>query len=1080
MKKRMILFVVGLLVSIGLSTAQVTNVSGVVVSVEDGEPVIGASVLVNGTEARAITDLDGKFCIPDVPPSAETLVVSYIGMRTMEVRIKPEPMRIELESDSELLDEVVVTAQGLRRQKRSLGYATQEIKSADLTSVAQQGLNNAIAGKVAGVRFVGGSGAKFDEGTIVIRGATTLTNGAGTKPLYVVDGVIAEAAAVNMNDVESINVLKGPAATALYGVLGGNGAVVITTRSGHEGEPSQRIDISNTLSWTTAYSHARLQKEYGGGTLGADGQLPTYHWREGDPEYYRQFEGRRYYDYASDGSWGPRLDPTVEYMPAIAWDVTSPYFGVQDTWTDHLNLDDLFRTGLSDNTNVAFERSGKDHTSRVSFSNTTIRGVTPNSDAQRRYAGVKTAFTAMKNLRVSLDYKYTYKKNHNAAYEEYGGGQNPYSMMLQWGHTNVNLKQYRDYVRPDGTLRSWSIFSPTNLAAASQDCPAAIYNEINATNIRQFHILSGDLEYALPLGIKIGYRLTANLYNFRQVYNRSELVGLTAMHQQWQQQSADVYNQGRVTWSGNFLDGRLELSAAAFIESRDYHFEGMDVFTRDGLLIPGFYNTGNSGGVAGGSDASPDQIANVLNEYDHSNTRRQRTQSVFGTFTAGWNDTYFVDVSMRNDWNSTLPAYNNSYLYGGLSASVVASNWIKKAPWLNYWKLRGSLAQVGSSLDPYQLSDVYYFGYRYNGTASMYGNPTLIDRNIKPAITTSYEVGTEFSLFNDRVFGDINFYSRDTKNQIIRTTVGAASGYSARLTNAGLIRNRGYEVSLGVRPVKRADVEWTVEANIAHNENTLVELTPGMTRYRLDGMGFFSFLYSYAEVGKPMGALYVTRSWLTNDAGQMVLAPNANGDLMPQLDQSTEKYMGNVQPKLTGGLSTMLRVKDFTLRASMDYRVGGKLASITNMFMEGSGVSATTAGRNDRGGELRGAVAAGGGVRVDGVVANADGTYSPATAYVEASTYFQKLKQTLWGPYIYDASYVKMRELSLAYNVPKGVLKRLHLGLTAASLSFVATDPFLIYSKVPNIDPSEANGTMLESGQAVSTRSWGFTVSLTL
>lgn len=304
--------------SIGTATAQITKVSGVVVSAEDGEPIIGGTITVKGTTARAVTDIDGRFSLSDVPSSAETLVVSYVGMKTREVKIQSASMTVELEDDAAMLDDVVVTAQGLRRQKRSLGYATQEIKSADLTSVAQQGLNNAIAGKVAGVRFVGGSGAKFDEGAIVIRGTTSLTAGAGTSPIYVVDGVITEAAAVNMNDVESINVLKGPAATALYGVQGGNGAVVVTTRSGREGEPSQRIDISNTLSWTTAYSHARFQKEYGGGRLGADGELPTYHWREGDPVSYRQFDGRRYYDYASDMSWGPRFDSSLQYMPAVA------------------------------------------------------------------------------------------------------------------------------------------------------------------------------------------------------------------------------------------------------------------------------------------------------------------------------------------------------------------------------------------------------------------------------------------------------------------------------------------------------------------------------------------------------------------------------------------------------------------------------------------------------------------------------------------------------------------------------------------------------------------------------------------
>ena len=1085
MEKRLMTVVAAIAVSTSMAFAQ-TSISGTVVSNDDEEPIIGASIRIDGTKTGTVTDINGNFSLI-VPNKNSSLVISYLGMKTVTVKAV-NGMKVVLLSDSKNLDDVVVTAQGLKRQKRSLGYATQEIKSSDLTSVGQQGLNNALAGKVAGARFVGGSGAKFDEGKIVLRGTTSLSsdNGtaagaaAGSSPIYVVDGVITEAAAVNMNDVASVNVLKGPAATALCGVRGGNGAVIITTNNAKEGEAHQQINISNTLTWTTAYNHAKLQKEYGGGAYGADGELDVYHWKEGDPESYKQLDGKKYYDYADDCSWGPRFDSNIKYLPAIAWDETSPYFGQEDTWTSHLDMNDLFQTGVADNTNVSFERSGKDFSSRISLSNMNIKGVNPNSGAIRRYANIKTAFTPLKNLRVSFDYKYTYKKNHNAATEGYGTeSNNPYSDLLQWGQTNVNLKQYKNYTRPDGSFRTWNIKDYNDFTPAFHDSPYAVYNEINNTNTREFHVLAGDIEYSLPYNIKVGFKTTANLYNFYQLYNRAGLTGQTDIHKQWQRKSYDVYNQGRITWDDKFVNDRLSAQAAIFIENRNYHYEGMDVFTRDGLLLPGFFRTTNSYGLSGGDDASTDATTNEVGDYDKAYTRREKAQSLFGTVTLGWDDTYFVDASLRNDWNSTLPTDNNSYLYGGLSVAAVASNWFKQAKWLDYWKLRASFAQVGSALTPYRLSTVYNFGYRYGSTASMYGNPQLIDKNIKPTITTSYEIGTEFSVLGNRLWGDINYYSRDTKNQIISTTVGPASGYSSRLMNAGLIRNRGYEISLGGKPIKTKNYEWTIEANIAHNENKLVELAPGMTRYTLDGMSFYSYLYSYAEVGKPMGALYVTRSWQTNENGDIILKKNKAGNLMPQIDKTTEKYIGNMQPKLTGGFSTAVRVYDFTLRASCDFRVGGKFASVTNMWLEGSGLGSATAGTNDRGGEIRGDISENGGVRVDGVVANEDGTYSPATTYVEANTYFQGLKSTLWEPYVYDGSYIKMRELSLTYNMPKTLLNQLHIGLQSASIAFVATDPFLLYSKVKNVDPSETDGTLFEKGQAVSTRSWGFTVNLT-
>ena len=313
MEKRLMTFIAGVALSMGSALAQ-TSISGTVVSNEDEEPVIGASIRIDGTKTGTVTDVDGNFSLV-VPNKNSVLEISYLGMRTVKVKAV-NGMKVVLISDAKNLDDVVVTAQGLKRQKRSLGYATQEIKAADLTSVGQQGLNNALAGKVAGARFVGGSGAKFDEGKIVLRGTTSLSsdNGtstgaaAGSSPIYVVDGVITEAAAVNMNDVASVNVLKGPAATALYGVRGGNGAVIITTNNAKEGEAHQQINISNTLTWTTAYNHAKLQKEYGGGAYGADGELDTYHWKEGDPESYKQLDGKKYYDYADDCSWGPRFD----------------------------------------------------------------------------------------------------------------------------------------------------------------------------------------------------------------------------------------------------------------------------------------------------------------------------------------------------------------------------------------------------------------------------------------------------------------------------------------------------------------------------------------------------------------------------------------------------------------------------------------------------------------------------------------------------------------------------------------------------------------------------------------------------
>lgn len=390
-----------------MAWSQVRSVKGVVTSSEDGLPVVGASVLVSGTTMGSITDVDGKFSISKVPSSAETLTISYIGMRTKVVTITSEVLQIILDSDSKILDEVVVTAQGLTRQEKSLGYSIQKVDAEDLTIARQTDLNNALAGKVSGVRFLGSSGATFDGGRIVLRGTSSLTEAGGVEPIYVIDGIMSEDAnSVNMDDVESINVLKGPAATALYGSRGGNGAVIITTKGGSASNtPHTEINVSHTFSWEKMYDHYEMQNQYGGGYLGADTELPVFHYDANKhPSYLQALDGKAYYDYNNDASWGPAFN-NQQYLPAYAWDPDDPRFGQTTSWSPQMKLSDLFETGFTNTTNVAFSRSGRNFSTRVSFSNVSRQGITPNSDAARRYLSAKVQFKPIERLKITVDYK---------------------------------------------------------------------------------------------------------------------------------------------------------------------------------------------------------------------------------------------------------------------------------------------------------------------------------------------------------------------------------------------------------------------------------------------------------------------------------------------------------------------------------------------------------------------------------------------------------------------------------------------------------------------------------------------------
>jgi len=402
------------------------------------------------------------------------------------------------------------------------------------------------------------------------------------------------------------------------------------------------------------------------------------------------------------------------------------------------------------------------------------------------------------------------------------------------------------------------------------------------------------------------------------------------------------------------------------------------------------------------------------------------------------------------------------------------------ADWLNFWKIRGSVAQVGSTLNAYNIYPYYEVGTKAHGLTTMYEPTTQVNSAIKPTISTSYEVGTEFKLFGNRLFGDINFYRKDTKNDIISANVLPQSGYLYRKLNAGMVRNQGIEVMLGGTPVRTRDFEWTLSGNIAKNNNKLIRLAPDQTEYTIYWTKFYDAWYLKAIEGKPIGVISSGSRWATNDEGKPILQKGsaAWGDVRPTWERGVEKEVGNVQPDLTGGFSTSFRYKNLTFNASLDFSIGGQLVSWTNMWGNGSGVLASTAKVNNRGVNEREPVAVGGGVYMEGV--DSDG--NPLSGYVDAYRYYHYLAYYNCDNWVYDKTYVKLRELSVGYEIPSKVLKSLGIGLSKANVAFVATNPWLIYSACPNIDPSEIAGVeynYLEGGQALSTRSFGFTVNLT-
>lgn len=1073
--KRFRFFLTALLMVVSVAAFAQNNitVTGTVTDASTGEPLPGVAILVKGAPRGVIADNDGIYSI-SVAPDA-TLGFTTIGYKEAEIQVNGRTkIDVSLETDTESLDEVVVTAQGLTRKQKAIGYSAQKLDSEDITVTHSSDMANSLAGKIAGAQFWGKAGSTFDEGYIVLRGATSYDNAQGNAPIYVIDGAIVGASAINMEDVESINVLKGPSATALYGSRGANGAIIVTTKKAAEGRTS--LEFSHTTSLEMPYNHVNFNNLYGGGSTAASITAEAY--AEGadahdytSAEYlfrdYALGDGTYSMDYAFDENWGPRYDGKTMVRPAISWFETSPKYGKAEPWQAALNLNDVARNAWTNTTNVAFSKSAKDLSVRVAFTNVDRQGVIYNSEAVRRSFSINSSFKPAKWLNVDFSYRYRLRKNQNAAVEGYSADGNTICDFTQWGQTNVNIKDYFDYLQPDGSWSTWNIMSPDDLTANFHDNPYATQYNYNRYTTNNYHLITGDIYANLPLNIKVGVKANnlINAYQEEKKYGTGSInwtSGFSTRHSQ----SNDFTLQEYITWSGQFVDNRLSIEAAAFGEQRAYDYKNMTANTNGGLSIIDYYNL-----------AASNSTYSASNNEEHFKTR-----SFFGTGTIGWDDLVYLDGSIRYDMDSRLPNANNGYLYGGGSLSFMASKLIN-APWLNFWKIRGSVAQVGSTIDAYNVYPTYTIGTKTHSMPAMAQSTTQVNPNIKPTISTSYEIGTEFKMFNNRVYGDINIYRKNTKNNIIEASALAQAGYNLKIVNAGLVRNEGIEIMIGGTPIATKDWTWNISANWSKNNNMLVDFCdpddPNET-YTINSNRFYDNFYLKAIEGMPIGVLSSDSRAKRNENGQMILQKGNNswGEVRPVYERGTEGVVGNVQPKFTGGLSTNLRFKNFTLSASLDYLVGGKFYSWTNMWGTGSGLLASTAKINKNGVNEREPVACGGGVWLEGV--DADG--NPISGFADAYQYYHYKAYYDNDSWAYDRTYVKLREVSLKYEFSKKFLNNLGIGLSQASIAFVANNPWLIYSACPNLDPSEISGAsyfFIEGGQALSTRSFGLSINVT-
>jgi TonB-linked SusC/RagA family outer membrane protein len=1028
---------------------------------EFNEPLAGVSILLKGTSLGTTTDTNGKFILT-LPSPDGVLVFSFIGFASQEVVVGNQTtFDISLLADVTSLDEIVVTALGISREQRSLGYATQQVDGETLTFTKEQNVLGSLAGKIAGVQIVGSSAASMG-GTqkIKIRGVNSITG--SDQPLIVVDGTPISNANysssagvdlgnlgqdVNPEDIESINVLKGPAASALYGIRGQYGVIMITTKKGSKTQ-KVNIELNSAFFMEKAANFMPYQNMYGGGSSQTWRTLPN---------------GDKYVDMSVDESWGPKMDGTLA-RDVFSFYRQDPTYGQLTPFVAHpSNIEDYFETGSNFNNGISVSGGGENTNFRISFNDTRIQGVEPNTFLKRNNLGVSAGMDITKKLNVATNINYA----RNTAQRPSQGSEDGSRYLGQWFQRNVDMNRLKDYKYDDGTFVHWNLRRPsattgevTNFNPLYWSNPYFLQHESPTNDSRDRLFGDVGLTYQVIPELKLSGFLRTDM--FTQSIESRDAAGGTGLsaYGAAKYQNREMNYEGLAQYTKSWDDFSLNVLLGGNIYDRNYTY--LSMATVGGLSVPGFYNIA----------ASIDRPA--VSSY----LLRKQIRSGYAMVSGGYKQTYFIDASIRNDNSSSLPKSNNSYWYPSVSGSVVFSELMNWRP-MSLGKLRMSYAQAGSDLNPYETTTFFSVGTVYPGTPNI--NTLTVPDNlnnpeIKPSFAHSYEAGIDLNFFEGRAGIAFTYYKQINKNQILNLDISGTSGFGSATINAGEIENKGIELTLTGSPFKTGKLSWDVMFNVARNRNMVVELYPGITVYQYGSTTYSSvstYLNSYE--GKPFGSL-VGPAYQRDPATGKVLLDAAN---LPMYTASTHDF-GTILPDFTGGLQNILRYRNLELSAMIDYQMGGQFFSRSKMLAVRTGLDPVTIETNDQGFNVRDAVAEGGGIRVDGISA---ATGAEVTAYVSPQSYYGVTGRRIYEDWLFDASYIKLREVRIGYSFNKNSIAG--LPFQKIGIAFTARNPAMLYQKAPKgLDPSELSTgsqamSWFESGQINTVRSYGVNLNVT-
>ena len=1015
--------------------AQNTTVKGTVKDAT-GEPVIGATVKVQGSTMGVITDIDGNYTI-DCPSNA-TLEVSYIGSKTQTVKIGGKnTIDITLQDESQAIDEVVVTALGIKRQARSLGYSTTKVGGDDFQLARDPNIGNALSGKVAGVNVSGNGTGSTGTSRVIIRGNASLTG--NNMPLYVVDGVPFDntnqgsagqwggadmgdgLSNINADDIESIQVLKGAAASALYGYRGGNGAILITTKSGKKNQPVA-IEVNQNLTFNSIYDYRDWQDTFG---IGLEGNKPT-----------NVTDAKK----AESDSWGAALDGSEAVN----------FLGEKYAYSNVDNWKKFYRTGITSNTSASISGSGQNIVYRFGASYNTEKSILPNAGNRQVGLNMNTTYDILKNLHLNVTANYTFDKSNGRSNLSDGNGNTNASLLYRGNSFDI------DWMK--GTEAGWG----TNLDGS--EMIGGNNNYFNNPYWLQYRKTNNMNRNRLTGQVQLRWDITSWLYlqgavqrdGYSIEFQQVQPIGAAADPKGWITEYEKNFHESNYNFLLGFNKEFGKLSVGATFGGNKQYNETKKFTIADGgrpFLVNGVWS-----------------VNTVSDKTYGKEDVRYQVNSFYGTVDLGWANQVFLNLTGRNDWFSTLSKGNNSYFYPSATLSWVFTDTFRNSlpEWFEFGKLRVGMATASNGTDPYKNILLYKLrNYTINGinTVTQNNDNKLPNEYLKPVHISEFETGLNLSFFQSRLNFDMAYYQKKTSDDIATVSTSSASGYNAKVVNVGKIKNSGFEFMVDAYPVKTKAFTWNTTLNFAYNKSKVEYLGEGVDRLSIDGaQSRNGNVYIYNIVGSAYGEI-VGNKYKRDADGNLLLK-----DGLPQAGEQTS--LGNGVYKWTGGWRNSFTYKNFTLGFLIDAKFGAKIFSGTNYQLYYYGMHKNTLNGRTVENPYANTVFAG----IDEATGQAN------TVAVTAQDYYKAIcNKDIAEEFVYDASFIKLRELSLSYTFPKSMLSSMKV-VKGLSVSLIARNLWTIMKHTPNIDPESAvnatNGQGLELNGYPTTRNIGFNVNV--